>query len=268
MPALRSREPKLKKMWRYLGLGVGFYLFFLISQLPAEKAYGWLKSQIALPVELFQLEGSLWAGQAAIAKAGRQQLTDIQWCWRPLSLFLGRVEISVLGHYQQQPIEMAVGLSFDRTIVVSDVQAELTMTSVEPLINPAPLGLTGKLIVDVQRLRFDEGRLAAVEGKLEWQEGGIGAPLNTTLGSYQVDLVNEGDSIHGALKDSSGPIQLEGVLVFERDGRYQLSATLAARDASRQDIKQALRMLGTPSPAGKVSLKRSGRFNPAAALSH
>ncbi len=60
--------------------------------------------------------------------------------------------------------------------------------------------------------------------------------------------------------DLVAAVTAECGVLLQPDGSYRLTAELAARDPQRRDIKQALRYLGTLSPAGKVSLVRTGRL--------
>lgn len=254
------------KNWAYLGFGIACYLIFMVSQLPAARVYAWLQADNQLPLQAYQLRGSVWNGRADMISLGGQTLTDTRWYWRPWMVLTGRAEVSVTGQFHQQPVAMNIEYGLDRKLAFSNVKAELPMATVESLLNPSPLGLAGLLAADIRQVQFDRGSILAVAGELHWRNAGIGAPFNAELGSYSVTLVTEGDEIQGLLKDSEGPVQLDGLLKLAKDGRYQLSATLAVRDPSRTDIKQALGLLGTPSPTGKVSLQRSGKVNLAAFL--
>ena len=77
-------------------------------------------------------------------------------------------------------------------------------------------------------------------------------------GSFEINFETTADGIKGVLKDTDGPLQANGILMLKPDGSYQFTASFTPRDATRNDIKQAL--LGNPSPAGKITISRSGKL--------
>ena len=79
-------------------------------------------------------------------------------------------------------------------------------------------------------------------------------------------LESSGDVVKGVLKDNGGPLQVDGILIYQPNGDYQFSLSLSARNPGDSQLRQALRFLGTPNAAGKVSLSRRGHIDLASYL--
>ena len=241
----------MKKSLSYIIVGIIAYVIFTVATVPASQIYALVQKQHPLPLQLFSINGSIWHGRAAQAVIGPQTLEAVTWSWRPFALFRGRMEYAVSVLYGQQPVTLNAGMAADGAIDLSDITARLDMSMLERTVNPDPLGLTGIVAVD---------RVQLVQGDLSWQNAGIGAPMNVSLGSYQASFATDHDTVHGKFKDTGGPVILDARLDLQQTGQYQLVATLSARDASDQQVRQALGFLGTPSPEGKVTLRRTGRL--------
>ena len=250
----------MKKSLPYIIVGIVAYLIFTVSTVPASRVYVLMKEKYPLPLQLFSISGSIWHGRAAQAVIGPQTFESVTWSWRPFALFRGRLEYAVSMLYGQQPLSLNAGMAMDGSIELSDVTAQLDMSLLERTVNPDPLGLTGTVAVDLSAVRLQAGRVQLVEGELSWQNGGIGAPMNVSLGSYQASFVTDHDTIHGKISDTGGPVILDARLDMQPGGQYQLVASLSARDRSDQQVRKALGFLGTPSPEGKVTLRRTGRL--------
>ncbi|MFQ5487491.1 MAG: type II secretion system protein N, partial [Gammaproteobacteria bacterium] len=177
------------------------------------------------------------------------------------SLLLGRLELALELSKDRARINAIAGRTLSGDLYLREGRAHLPLADVENLISREPMGLTGTVEVDLERLEFAPGRITAAQGSLNIENAGLAPPLKVAIGSFRMDFAStEEGTIKGVLSDSGGPLQAQGLLLLQPDGNYRLTAELAARDPQRRDIKQALRYLGTPSPAGKVSLVRTGRL--------
>ena len=81
-----------------------------------------------------------------------------------------------------------------------------------------------------------------------------------SVGSFEINFETTADGVKGVLKDIEGPLQANGVIMLRPDGSYQFTASFTPRDARRNDIKQGLRFIGNPDPAGKVTTSQTGKL--------
>ena len=234
------------------------YMIFLLVLMPADRVYAVLKDKITLPVSLYQIHGSVWHGNAAVAMIQNQRLEAVAWQLKPWALLLGRLQIALGFDKNSGSVKAIAGRSITGQYFLRNVAAELPASEIEPLISSIKLGLAGNVVVEINEIRIEDNRLTMLDGSLAWKDAGIMSSAATTAGSFEVNFETTAQGIKGIIKDTDGPLQANGILLIKPDGSYQLTASFVPRDATRNDLKQALRFLGNPGPTGKVTITRSG----------
>lgn len=251
-------------MKRYLGYGLLVlcaYLAFLVVQLPAAHVYAWLQGHGGAPLRLYQIDGSLWHGRAAAAVAGRTRVDAPMWELRARALLLGRVEYALSGRLGRTPVAAIVGRGPGKPFYADDGRISLSLDDVLRFAGLHDVGLNGRFTAEIRHLELRERKISAIDATLTVADAAFGAPVNVTLGGATMRLESSGDIVKGVLKDSGGPLQADGVLIYQPSGEYQFTLSLSARDPNDSQLRQALRFLGTPNAAGKVSLSRRGRID-------
>lgn len=247
-----------RKVIGYTLLLVVSYVVFLIVQFPAARLYAWLEPDHDLPVELYQLSGSVWNGKAGAATAGDIRLDTLAWRFRPHALVTGRVEAALELTGNGARLETIAGRSLNGGYYLREASGGIPLDELAPLVSGSRMGLTGEVGLDLDRVELAGGRLVGAEGTVNITGAGVGPPADVSLGGFTVKLETTEEGIKGVLNDDGGPLQADGVFVLKPDGSYQITAVLAARDPQRGDLRRALQLIGTPSPAGKVSFTRRG----------
>lgn len=243
---------------RYGLLLVGAYIVFLLLQIPAARVYAWLAPDERLPAQLYQISGSIWNGRAEAATIGDVRIDSLAWHFRPHALVTGRVEAAVEFSRDNGRVASISGRSLAGAYYLRDVKADFPLDDLAPLVTGARMGLSGELKIELDRVEVSEQKIVAARGVIAVENAGLDAPANVSLGGFTLTLETTDEGIKGVLKDDGGPLQADGILMLNPDGRYRLTAEIAARDPQRGDLRQALQFIGTPSPAGKVSLTRHG----------
>ncbi|MCC6301960.1 MAG: type II secretion system protein N [Gammaproteobacteria bacterium] len=251
----------MKRMLVYGLLAACAYMVFLILQLPAAQLYAWLQPRVGAPVQLYQVGGTLWNGHAVTAIAGKTRIETPAWRFRPRGLLLGHVEYELTGTLARAPLVAVVGRGLGAPLYADDVRFSLPLDQALRFFGLQDIGLDGQFRVDLRHLEIKAGKIAALEGTLSVADAAFSAPAGVVLGSAAMRLESNGDIIKGILKDNGGPLQADGVLIYQPNGEYQLTLGLSARDPNDVQLRQALRFLGPPNAAGKVSLNRRGRID-------
>lgn len=251
----------MKSIWRYSLFGLLAYLLFVAMILPADRVYALLQERNVVTLKLHQITGTVWQGSIAQVQIGHVNVKNLDWSLHPWSLLFGRLEISLRLNDLTGPVAVVVGRNFDGSYYIRHDDDALDVSALEQLMNPQPYGLTGNIMLDLDDIRIEEGQLVSISGDLQWQHAGLAAPLKLDAGNFDLALMTTDKIIKATLKDDGGPLQADGVFILSPDKSYRLTVSLRSKDKSRNDIKQALRMLGTPSPDGKVSLVRNGRLD-------
>jgi len=250
----------MKKGFRYGVLVLVLYIIFLLVLLPADRVYAVLKEKITLHVSLYQVHGSVWHGNAAVAMINNQRLESFDWQLKPWALLLGRLQIALGFDKNSGSVSAIAGRSISGQYFLHNVAAELPASEIEPLLSSIKLGLAGNVTAHLKEVKLEGNRLTTLDGNLAWKGAGLTTSAATTAGSFEINFETTAEGVKGVLKDTDGPLQANGILMLKPDGSYQFTATFTPRDATRNDIKQALRFLGNPSPSGKVTISRSGKL--------
>ena len=255
----------MKPVWRYSLVGLAAYLLFMLVLFPADRVYALLQ-QRGIPVpQLYQVSGSIWQGHIGLARIAGIDINNVDWCLHPWALLMGRLEMGLQLADVESPVAIVTGRNLDGSYYVRNSNDTLSVPVLESRFNARPYGLTGAVSLDLDDIRLEQGKVQAISGTLRWQQAGVGAPLNIEVGNFELSLETKDGAVQGTLKDNGGPLQAEGQVTLLPDNSYRLTMTLVTRDKSRTDLKQALHLLGTPSPEGKISLTRSGRLDMIAA---
>jgi hypothetical protein len=62
----------------------------------------------------------------------------------------------------------------------------------------------------------------------------------------------------GQLRDLDGPLAVNGQVVLQPTGEYEVNGTVVVRNSSDDSLNQALQVLGPPDPQGRRSFSLSG----------
>ena len=250
----------MKTAVRYGVLVFVLYVVFLLVLLPADRVYALLKERISLPVSLYQVNGSVWDGSAAVAMVGTQRFESVDWRFRPLALLLGHLEVELDVNRTGGGLSVVAGRSVTGDYFLRNLDADLPAAELESLYTPVKLGLSGDVIADIGRIVVKESHLASIEGKIIWKDAGFTMSPGNPVGSFEIEFETTDEGVKGLVKDTGGPLQVDGILLLKPDGSYQFTGALNPRDAARNDIRQALRIFGNPDATGKVDVSQSGNI--------
>jgi len=247
-----------KKAVLYGALALVSYLFFVAAQTPADRVYHWAKEK--LPFALYQIDGTVWQGRAAVATLGQrpQRLEALQWKLQPAALLLVRAQGAVNFRYDNRNFSGTVGRSLSR-LYLHDLKGSLAAAAVETLSPQLAFGLSGLFEIEFDELALDGAQLGSVEGTIRWRDAGMELN-NTTFGNFELVLTTADDKINGVVRDIDGPLKVNGTLLIQPVGDYIFAATIELRDNQRNDLRQGLRFIGTPNAKGVYTIKHQGQL--------
>ena len=249
-------------MVRYIIFGVIFYLGFLITTLPAELVYGYWKQYAgkATPVFLEGVDGSIWSGKAVQANIAGQPMDNIRWQFKPAKLLLGDAELSMYFKMKNGYGKGVVGHNLFGSTYAHNLEAWLPMGWVLPMFNLGSLKPGGALAINLQEFQVNNKTVVTALGSLVWQDAEITILKPMPLGSLKVEFQPNNEGIKGVISDMGGPLQVEGLINLDHEGKYDLSAEVAVSDPQQQDLRNAISSLGRPDRNGKVKLHQSGNL--------
>lgn len=247
-----------KKRFLYGALALVSYLIFVVALTPADRLYGLVKDK--LPLALYQLDGSVWQGRAAVATAGNppQRLESLKWELQPAALLLGRAEAAVSFKYDSRNVAAVVGRD-PGGLFLRELKGSLAAKTMETFAPQLAFGLSGLFQIDFEEVALDGAQLRSAEGTIRWRDAGIELN-NTSFGNFELVLTTTDGVINGAVRDIDGPLKVNGTLQLQPSGEYLFAGTVALRDQQRNDLRQGLRFVGKPDSKGAYTVKHQGQL--------
>ncbi|KAF0191811.1 MAG: proteinral secretion pathway protein N [Gammaproteobacteria bacterium] len=248
----------MKAATRYGVYAAVLYAIFLIATLPAAVVAGHFRDQLPGGVQLLDVSGSVWSGQARSLVVNGREFRRLEWYLQPTGLFAGRAQYAVKFDNGNSLADGVIGRSITGKLVLRDVTARLVPAEFAPLFNAEALGLSGVIEVALERLDVAGGWIAAADGTVRWKQAGAQAPRAVQLGDLNASFETTAEGVKGTIADGGGPLQGNGLLMLAPAGEYRFTGTLAARNPGDATLTQALRMMGNPGPDGKINMSFNG----------
>ena len=151
---------------RMVALGVIAWLGFLIATIPADRA---LALAPPMPgIVIGSVQGTVWSGRTGRIVAKGVTVNDVRWRFRPLSLFLGKLEFGLHGRLDKKPVHTLAGLTFSGAPYLQDVHLDVGAAEVLYRLGVKQLSVTGQLSADLDDVRFPPDAVAVFSGKMVW----------------------------------------------------------------------------------------------------
>ncbi len=239
-------------------VGMLAYLLFLGTLVPARYVYGWVAPRLH-EVALGGVAGSLWSGRAARIVVNGRDLGGANWRLRPQALLVGRLEYQLRWGGDLGQGRARVGRGLVGRPYVHQLHAELPAGALADLFGAGvPVGLGGALRADLKSVRFGSRWPDGADGEVSWEHAQLRDPVSMDLGGFVVHLETAKDGIRGVLKDSGGPLQVQGQVTLAGNGSYRVTATLKPRGPQGEQLRSELQYLGPPDARGRYSVALSG----------
>jgi general secretion pathway protein N len=227
----------------------------------------WAPAALVLPkllpesLELGDVRGTLWHGQAGQLHWQGQPLGSLAWEASPAALLRGEFEVRL---HLAGPLRASGRLRQGITgSVFEQVLLELPATWLDGVLATPVLQPRGRIEVALATASFAQGQWQALDGQAHWRDAALTGVAAAPLGELRADfaLVAPG-RVEGELHDLGGPLDLSGKFHVASAG-YRVEARLLARDPA---LAPALAWLGQPSGAGRQLELQGHLFVPAGEL--
>lgn len=238
---IRSRLP--------LAVIAGLLLaLWLIAAAPARLLPLFLDDQ---SVALSGLRGTVWQGHAAravlLTQAGPLHLGALQWRLQPLSLLSLSPSLHIDAVWGGQRLSLSLRQRGELT-ELRDIDASLDAALLRQVL---PVGLRGRIGLQLSRVHLGPARLRLAEGNVVWQDAawenvsGVGV-----LGSYAARLSSPREgTVEAQVETLAGPVTASGNLRLE-DSRYWVDARIGSNGAMDPQLAQALSLVAVPEENG------------------
>lgn len=249
----------MKRILGYGSLGLLAFLLFLLLLAPATLVTDRLGERLS-GFSVGKVEGTVTEGSLADLRWRGVRIERLNWDWRPLALFTGWLEFKLDAGDPEAKLTGSAGFGWGRRWRFQDLTGRLPITKLATLAGQPRLPLQGIVEFSLRDLYLDAaGQPQSANGpvRLLNLRATLGQPLN--LGDFLVQLTAANPAgVRGTIRDSGGPLALEGGFNLAPDGRYRFTGQAAVRDPGNRALLQAMNLLGQAGGDGRWPLSFSG----------
>lgn len=230
----------------------------VLAFLPASTALGFVGGRLG-PVQLGDVSGTVWKGQAEPASINGQPIGTLGWRLHPLGLLRARADADLTLAGDTYNGTGAISVQRDRTLRVRDLHLVMPANKLQPLLDIPALVFRGDVQVDVDEAELRGGFPTQVKGRATWKNASVAGSAEAQFGDVVTDFASTPDGgIAGTVSDGGGPLQASGSYTANLVG-YDADIALRARDGNPQ-VLEALQYIGEPQPDGSARLVVRGRL--------
>ncbi len=249
---------RLRRALPHTLLALVTYGVFLAATVPAARVYALVHERLGA-IQPARVEGSAWSGRAPGLRLGAAPLGDLSWSLSPLDLLTGRLDFDFALAGEGLQADGRLGLSWKGTPQeVQRLSGRIAAEHLTRLAGLAGVELRGTLAFELDQITLDQGRVTGATGRLRWDGAALNRPLSAALGTLEATLENQDGRVVARIADRDGPVGVDGTIVLDPDGRYQLRAALTPTERADPQLAQALAMLGRKDAQGTIQVVYSG----------
>jgi hypothetical protein len=240
-------------------LAVLAFAAILAMRLPAS----WISSALPKNVVCAQVGGTIWNGACDALAVNNTAIGDVRWQLHALPLLTGKiaslVEINGAAGSATAEVEARSG----NRLTARNLRVNL---SLDPALLPqAPPNLRGKVQADLARLSVENGRIVALEGRIDAQDlkqlGSNGGEFGDYVVTFPAARVaSQNDEPIGDVRSVKGPYSVEGTLKLTREPGFALEGLVAPGPGATPEVLRQLSYLGTPDAQGRRTFSVAGTF--------
>ncbi len=248
----------MTRVWRLVALGVGAYLLVLVTTFPAERVSTMLQDQIA-DLSLHGVSGSAFSGQAAQVVYQGLDLGSVQWRFRPLALLLGHLEYRLELMHPDNHGQLHAGKTLTGRTYIHDMDIQLLPDRLINHYSPVSVDTSGTLRLVFETFNPGADYSGAVEGRIEWQDAVILAPMSLVLGQLQLDVVTDNGELVGHFSNG-GDLGVSGDLALSPVYAYRVNLLLRPGNNVSPDTLNMLEQSAQRQPDGDYRIDLSGQL--------
>jgi len=256
-------SPKLKINLKYASLIFLCYVVFLIATLPASVAYNvWvhMSANPRTPIQLFDIDGSVWSGQIGKATIKGQNINSIRWDVNLSALVLGILEADFELAVPDGFAKGTAGYSLLGNLYFNNVEAWLPLPHIDNLINLAALKPGGAVDIKLANVKITSDKaIISARGDIAWHSAEMTMFKKIGIGDLQIKFEPNDEGVKGVISDQGGPLRAEGLLQLKPDKSYAFNGAFGIR-GEQPDLQAALTTMGRFDRDGKVKVSLKGNL--------
>lgn len=242
-----------RRVWRYLALGLGLYILFLIVTAPASLLAWALARTSNNALALDSVTGTLWRGSGDLsytrAHTGAYLVGRTEWSVNPLWLVRARIGVTTKITNTDAILNAGVILSRGELGLRKAhlrAPASVLQTFYPPLSLAAP---TGNIEFNAEEFTMRRDSIVG-RADLFWRAAGVQMSDVKPLGDYKIELVGKDASASLNAVTLTGPLSIAGAGTLDlRSGRLRWDLSAHAL-AEKERLAPLLSLMGRDQGGG------------------
>lgn len=242
-----------KKLW--IGLGVLFFLLFVLSNIPATWG-AWVLTR-GTGLAMSGVTGSVWNGKASLASLQlnnqEHSLGQLSWKLNPLSLLTRCADVNTKLPMQQFNGEVCANSNGEVQVHNADLSVPSSLLQAK-----IPVPIQGQFSAHLDELQLRGNTLLKLKGNFTWNSARINTGANwLDIGSYAAEMTDNGNNgISAKFFQLAGPLDVNLQIELTAPSGGRISGELAApqaffESANAQDVLAMFAQLERVDPENK-----------------
>ncbi|MGI9292208.1 MAG: type II secretion system protein N, partial [Gammaproteobacteria bacterium] len=210
----------------------------------------------------FGAEGTVWNGRVRIINAGGQQLRNTEWNIALSRMLIGQLGIDFKTRWSGGFAEGFAATGITGKLVFKNTMASMDIGMLSQMMNIPQLG--GQASLNLSEAVIVNNWPSTLNGELEIRNltsSLIGSGSAELLGNVAVSfdgVTDEDGSLNGMLRDTGGPLELNGTLSLSPPSNYVVDAGVKARPQAGKNLQNSLQFIGQRDPDGRYPFSLAG----------
>jgi general secretion pathway protein N len=242
-------------MKRLIILGLAIFFAVLVTTFPARVAYNWFAPA---DLQLAGIDGSVWNGSAAEAKAGGAYVRNISWTFSPAMLLSGKLGFKTTSQPASGNMQLVVAVSPGGSLALSDLRGNLPLDLLHPALQRS--GISGDLVLDFESVLIIDGVPVAAHGSVTVNDLFVPDLSSSQIGDFRADFRTNDDAVVGSVEDIAGILDVAGTISLNADRSYAFIGLVAPTPMTPPAVVNQLRFLGSPNERGQHEFRFEGQL--------
>jgi len=247
----------MRRGMKWFFLGLASYLIILIATIPVRPVYSLFAARLA-PLSLQGVQGKVWNGRASAVHYNKLGVGSISWDYRPAELISGRFGFNFTNEDRQTRTTGTAGVSLLGTPYLSNVKGYAPARNLYSMLGTYPLTLGGKMQYDMSKIRLKNNQIDYIQGSITWLNATISAPFQAKLGTLDLQISSQENSIQIQVTNKGGQLGVEGSITVQTDKRIQTDIRITPRKNANPGLINVLRSFGKSDRSGRITIVYNG----------
>jgi hypothetical protein len=250
------------RWWKYLLIGLGGYLIFLLAEMPAQHIMAWvLADNGKLPFSYTSMRGNIRHGKLKNIDYQGTHLNKLEWHFAPSGLLFGRISFDLELQHVNHKVDANLARSFDGTLHLKDIQGRLPASMIVELAKLNQVGVDGEVDLDLDHVVIEANHVISAEGEFQWLNPALLRPFSLKEGNLKAAVTTDDNgNINIKINDLGGGTSVDGELSLSNEGNYNLNGTIKPGAKSDSGLSSALKAVAKSQPDGSYRISFSGNL--------